>query len=98
MEVINNFGKEFFNLLKRNFPATDPLHKIFNKNSIKLSYSCMPDINNIINKSNMMKLSKEKDKETAKCNCRDKATYPLKGKCQQECMVYKVEVYSGGTM
>ena len=81
MEVINNLGKEFFKLLKRNFPATDPLHKIFNKNSIKLSYSCMPNINSIINKSNIMKLSKEKHKETAKCNCRDKATCPLKGKC-----------------
>ena len=58
MEVTNNVDKEFFKLLKRNFPATDPLHKIFNKNSIKLSYSCMPHINSIINKSNMMKLSK----------------------------------------
>ena len=52
VDEINNVGKEFFKLLKRNFPATDPLHKIFNKNSIKLSYSCMPNINDIINKSN----------------------------------------------
>ena len=95
MEVVNNLGKEFFKLLKRNFPATDPLHKIFNKNSIKLSYSCMPNINSIINKSNIMKLNKEKHKETSKCNCKDKAGCPLKGKCQQECIVYKVEVYSG---
>ena len=29
MEVVNNLGKEFLKLLKRNFPATDPLHKIF---------------------------------------------------------------------
>ena len=42
-----------------------------------------------------MKLSKENHKEIAKCNCRDKATSPLKGKCQKECVVYKVEVYSG---
>ena len=49
MEVINNLGKEFFKLLKRNFPTTDLLQKIFNKNSIKLSYSCMPNINSIIN-------------------------------------------------
>ena len=50
MEVVNNLGKEFFKLLKRNFPSENPLHKIFNKNCVKLSYSCMPNINGIINK------------------------------------------------
>ena len=58
MEVVNNLGKEFFKLLKRNFPSGSSLHKIFNKNFIKLSYSCMPNINGIINKSNIA--SKEK--------------------------------------
>ena len=55
MEVVDNLGKEFFKLLKRNFLATDPLHKIVDRNSIKLSYSCMP---NIINKSKIMKHKK----------------------------------------
>ena len=40
------------------------------------------------------KLNKEKNKKIAKCNCRDKVMCPLKGKCKQECVVYKVEVYS----
>ena len=30
----------------------------------------------------------------AKCNCRDMVRCPLEGKCKQECVVYKVEVYS----
>ena len=30
----------------------------------------------------------------AKCNCRDKVRCPLEGKCKQECVVYKGEVYS----
>ena len=60
MEVVNNLGKEFFKLLKRYFSDTNPLHKIFNKNSIKRSYSCIPNINSIINKSNTTKLNKEK--------------------------------------
>ena len=88
MEVANNLGKEFFKLLKRNFPSGN---KIFNKNCVKLSYSC---INGIINKSNIAKLSKEKNKVIAKCNSRDKVRCPLKGKYKQECVVYKVEVYS----
>ena len=49
MEVVNNLGKEFFKLLKRNFPSGSSLHKIFNQNCVKLSYSCMPNINGIIN-------------------------------------------------
>ena len=54
----------------------------------------MPNINSIINKSNIAKLNKEKNKVIAKCNCRDKVKWPLEGKCKQECVVYKVEVYS----
>ena len=33
-------------------------------------------------------------KVIAKCNCRDKVRCPLEDKCKQECLVYKVEVYS----
>ena len=42
-----------------------------------------------------MKLNKEKHNETPKCNYKYKAQCPLKSKCQYECIVYKVEVYSG---
>ena len=94
IEVVSNLGKEFFKLSKRKFSSGSPLHKIFNKNCVKLSYSCMPNINGIINKSNIAKLSKEKNKVIAKCNSRDKIRCPLEGKCKQECLVYKVEVYS----
>ena len=34
MEVVNNLGKEFFKLLKRNFPSRSPLDKIINKNCV----------------------------------------------------------------
>ena len=94
MDVINNLGKEFFKLLKRNFHSWSPLHKIVNKNCVKLSYSCMPNINGIINWSNIAKLSKDKNKVIAKCNRRDEVRCPMEGKCKQECVVYKVEVYS----
>ena len=94
MEVVNNLGKEFFKILKRNFPSGNQLHKIFNKNCVKLSYSCMPNINGIINRSNIAKLGTKKNKVIDKCNCRDKVRCPLEGKCKQECVVYLVEVYS----
>ena len=94
MEVVNNLGKEFFKILKRNFPSGSQLHKIFNKNCLKVSYSCMPNINGIINRCNIAKLGTKKHKVIDKCNCRDKVRCPLEGKCKQECVVYKVEVYS----
>ena len=55
MEVANNLGKELFKLLKRNFPSDNPLHKIFNKNCVELSYSCMPNINGIFSSYNVRK-------------------------------------------
>ena len=54
----------------------------------------MPNINGIINRSNITKLSTKKNKVIDKCNCRDKVRCPLEDKCKQECVVYKVEVYS----
>ena len=54
----------------------------------------MPNINGIINRSNIAKLGTKKHKAIDKCNCRDKVRCPLEGKCKQECVVYKVEVYS----
>ena len=54
----------------------------------------MPNINSIINKSNIAKLSKEKNKVIAKCNYRNKVKCLLEGNWKQECVVYKVEVYS----
>ena len=94
MEVVDKLGHEFFKLLKRNFPVTNPLNEILNKNNIKLSYSCMPNINSIINKSNTVKLNKEQYNEDSKYNCNNKTECPLKGKCRYKCIVYKVEVYN----
>ena len=56
MAVANKIGKEFFTLLKKNFPSSSNLYKIFNKNTVKLSNSCILNEVNLINKSNMKKL------------------------------------------
>ena len=39
-----NIGKYFFRLLNKHFPPSHKLYKIFNKNTLKLSYSCMPNL------------------------------------------------------
>ena len=37
--IKRNIGKTFLNLMKKHFPKTNKLHKIFNKNTVKISYS-----------------------------------------------------------
>ena len=56
--VKTNVGREFLNIICKCFPKNNKLHKIFNKNTIKLSYSCMPNIRTIIEGNNKRKLAK----------------------------------------
>ena len=93
MAIANKLGKEFFRLLKKNFPPLSNQYKIFKMNHVKLSYSCMPNVANLIN-NNTKKLMNKQWSEPPKCNCIDKTKCPLKGKCEYECIVYKVKVYS----
>ena len=39
-----NIDNYFFRLLIKHFPPGHKLYKIFNKNTLKLSYSCMPNL------------------------------------------------------
>ena len=100
-----NLGKIFFKILNNHFPPENKLHKIFNKNTIKLSYSCMPNIDKYINKFNIKKLNKNKnDGDTLPCNCRNgdgninnsnnsnKPPCPLNSKCRNKNLVYKATV------
>ena len=45
MAVANKIGKEFFRLLKKNFPQSSSLYKISNTNTIKLSYALCGKLN-----------------------------------------------------
>ena len=52
MNVKTNIGKTFFKLLQKHFPPTHPMYTIFNKNKIKISYSCFPNMGSIISLHN----------------------------------------------
>ena len=43
-DVATNVGRKFLNIVKESFKDGHPLKKIFNKNTLKLSYSCMPNL------------------------------------------------------
>ena len=57
--VKTKIGKQFFHLVNLHFSKSNRLCKIFNRNTVKLSYSCLPNIKNIINSHNR-KILKEK--------------------------------------
>ena len=53
----------------------------------------MPNVANLINKSNTKNLMNKQCREPPKCNCINKTDCCLRGKCQYKSVVYKVEVY-----
>lgn len=92
--VKTNIARKFIDLIKTHFNKDHPLHKIFNKNTINLSYSCMPNIKNIINRHNKKILKKKTKDETKTCNC-TKFECPMKNNktsCREEGVVYEATV------
>ena len=91
--VTTNIGREFFKLLQLHFPKQHPFHCIFNKNTVKLSYSCTTNMDNIVKAHNTKILSKDDTTGAGKnCNCRDKTTCPVANKCRTTNVVYKATV------
>ena len=69
--------------------------KIFNRNTVKISYSCMPNMKQIISSRNKVLLTSEKTESTTPtkdCNCKKNTTCPLEGKCLTKSVVYQATV------
>ncbi|GFS04173.1 hypothetical protein ElyMa_006489000 [Elysia marginata] len=93
--VSTNVAKTFLSMIDRDFPKTNKLHKIFNRNTVKVSYSCMPNVNLTIqnhNKKLLQQHRNEKAPTETTCNCRQKENCPLKGHYLTKCIVYKATV------
>ena len=69
--VITNVAKVFFSLLEKHFPKSSRLNEIFNRNTVKKSYSCTGNISHIIKRHNEQ-VTKTNKRSIAPCNCRDK--------------------------
>ena len=89
--VKTNVGKTFMKLILKHFPKHHRYYKIFNKNMIKLSYNCMPNMGSII--TNKL-LFRSLEQPTRMCNCRDKVSCPMDGNCLQKSFVYQAQVDS----
>ena len=83
------FGKEFLKLIDKHFPKNNPLAKIFNRKTIKISFSCSKNIDATISAHNKKVTNPDTAEQQQRCNCRNKANCPIPGKCCSQCIVYK---------
>ena len=89
--VSTNVGKTFLQIIDEEFPKGHILHKIFNRNTIKIGYSCMSNVKQNIDAHNKKTLSQHTQKTTEParsnskdCNCRKPDECPLSGHCLKE--------------
>jgi len=93
--VKTNIGKELFRLLDKHFPQHHKFFKLFNRNTVKLSYSCMPNMEAVLRNNNARVLSESKPVNTIMhktCSCKDANLCPLNGECLKSSIVYKATV------
>ena len=87
--VKTSIAKLFIKLVRKHFPKNSKYHKIFNLNTLKLSYCCITNVGNIIKQHNSKVLSKTNDNNNRRCNCKSKLNCPLNDECPTQCLVYK---------
>ena len=90
--VKTNIGKTFLNLIRKHFHPLHRLNKIFNTRTLKISYSCMPNMSSIISSHNKHILRAETDSNQRMCNCTRNAQCPLDGQCLSRNICYEAKV------
>jgi hypothetical protein len=88
INVETNIAKKFLHLVTKHFPKGHKLNKVFNRNNVKVSYSCMPNVASIINVHNKKVLNNKQPSRKVDCNCVKKDECPLKGNCLDSNIVY----------
>ena len=88
-------------IVNKCFLKKHPLHKIFNRHTLKLSYSCMPNMKSTIASHNKTVLSNYTSTSATdhikECNRRKKEQCPLEGQCLANNIVYQATVTSNTT-
>ena len=93
LDVITNIATKFLRMITRHFPKGHPLFQIFNRHTLKVSYSTTKNIAKHISKHNNTVINKNNPtKQKKMCNCRTKADCPLRGECLEGPVVYQADV------
>ena len=91
MNVRTSIGKTFLKLIKKHFPNGNSLHKIFNKNTLKVSYSCIGNVASIVSFHNRTILNSNVSLEYG-CNCRSRNKCPLQNQSLTPKIVYRANI------
>ena len=86
--VLTNIAKINLKLVDKHFRRTHRLRKIFNCITIKVSYSWINNVQQLIKKHSNF-IQNKKNTASRNCNCRDKNGCPLNGNCKTKNVIYK---------
>ena len=96
INVATYSAKTFLSLTDKHLPKDKKLSKIFNRNTTKVSYSCLSNVKQTVANNNHRSLQLHRKKESIQdsklCNCRQKSSCPLDSKCLTKCAVHKATV------
>lgn len=94
--VKTNVGKLFLKLLDDHIPKSNILHKYFNRNTVKISYSTMSNVKDHISKNNAKVYNESSkpatDERKGDCTRKFKGNCPLQGNCLQKSVVYQAHI------
>ena len=91
--VVTEVDHYFLKLLDKHLPRHHKLHKICNKNTVKVSYSYTKNIKSIISSHNKNVLHQNRAfRNERKSNCTRKELCPLNGNCPAKNIVYEATI------
>ena len=92
LRVRTNLGRQFLRIVDECFHKGHPLRPIFNRNKLRLSYSCMPNVKSVIDSHNKNLMREKPPQDERKCNCRKKEECPLQNQCLSKGIIYQATV------
>ena len=87
----NKYWKRVLKLVDECFPPHNPLSKIFNRQTIKISYSGTANMEKIISSANS-KILKAEETPQRSCSCTKNSICPLNGQCLDKNIVYHAKI------
>ena len=78
--------------IDKHFSPNYKLHKLFNRNNVKISYSCLPNIKSIINANNRKILYPSRTIGRKTCNCINTSQCLLQQRCLSNNILYQKNI------
>ena len=92
LSATTKIGAKFLALVNKSFPPGHDLRKIFNKNTVKVSYRTTPSMKQTITGHNSKILKPKASEGDDMCNCEVRASCPMDGKCLTDNLIYLATV------